>query len=684
MGRRLLPKFARRFAIGLCLTAVCGGAAFVAYADTSFAVTDEPVASKAGEGTYISGEHMVWYEEDGKGRQNIFYRNLSTGVEKQVTNYPSMKDLPRVTVTSSGEVVVVWIDKKYLGSGSGMWDVLAYYMNSQEEVKLSSVIAPHVGLSVSGDHVAWYQTWKGEMYAYDLSARKETPLGLGTKPTVVNGNIAFITGDGDIALHHLITGETKSLVDLPYHLYPAELTYNGKQVLWKESDLDNRTKYVLLDPSDAGAAPVDLTTKSKKEVEYPNLYLGDGHAAWVEWNAGTPRLTGVDLTAKQTYEVARGDHVIHTVSFAGDRLIMKAADGRLVARSLEMSAPAPAERTEGESRDRDSLSATTERKAEASPVRAGPMGAVLTSKDGTARLVIPAGALESEVEARFEMDAVIQAPNEAKTELGVKRGATLAWRVDLDGRTLPKDKPAELALKFDGLRWSEEEREKMSIYRWEAEAKEWKRIGGTADAETFEIRASLTRSGTYAAFVYDVAFSDTVGHWAERPVEILAALEIVNGMEATRFAPDATLTRAQFTKMLLGAMGIEPETDGGQSFTDVAASHWAAPWVNAAARAGIVQGSNGTFDPESALTREQMVAMLVRALERQRPISERESHLPFDDASAISDWARTSAATAAALGLIQGRDGKFLPHASSTRAEAATVMYRLLRVAGDL
>lgn len=99
-----------------------------AYADAKaiYTYSDQaPGVKAAGEGTYLSGDHMVWYEEDAAGNRNIFYKNIATGVSKKVTDYPSIKDNPRVTVTEAGEVVVVWIDKRYVGGGSGMWDVMA-------------------------------------------------------------------------------------------------------------------------------------------------------------------------------------------------------------------------------------------------------------------------------------------------------------------------------------------------------------------------------------------------------------------------------------------------------------------------------------------------------------------------------------------------------------------------------
>ncbi|MBQ4516176.1 MAG: S-layer homology domain-containing protein, partial [Clostridia bacterium] len=100
-------------------------------------------------------------------------------------------------------------------------------------------------------------------------------------------------------------------------------------------------------------------------------------------------------------------------------------------------------------------------------------------------------------------------------------------------------------------------------------------------------------------------------------VENLAALKIINGMGDGTFAPDKTVKRSEFAKIV--CIGIvktgEVAPTAGSGFTDVAADHWASGYIKVAAAAGIINGmGDGTFAPDADVTYEQAVKMLVCAL----------------------------------------------------------------------
>ncbi|MDF2836648.1 MAG: hypothetical protein K0Q63_2288 [Paenibacillus sp.] len=647
-----------------------------AQAEAIYTYTDKPLEDKVpGDGVYLTGDHMVWYQEDGKGYQQIFYKNLKTGVGKQITDFPSIKDNPRMTVTDAGQAVVIWIDKRYVGGGSGMWDVMARFVETGEELKLSSTIAPHVHVQASGNLVTWSETGKRNMFYYDLGKRQETAIGIGKDPHAADGKIAFITGDGDVAVYSILTGETSVLVDLPYHLFPTELTYNGTYLLWKESNLDWRTKYVMLDTADPSALPVDLTPQTYKEKEYPNLYIGNQQAAWVEWKDGIQQLTGFSFAHGETHAIASGEFVIKTLDFQGDQLLMQGADGSLVYRTVVRTVEAPGQGSSGSS----GASA-----ADSNSVRGmfGPEGGTLSMKDGKASLVIPKDAFPQATEVALEDNHSVAMPKTIPHAIGEKHAASLAWQVEFDGK-LSGDYPLRLVIAVEDLRFASDEKRKASIYRYSGKGNEWNRIGGST-LQANEVSADIRESGTYAVFINRVSFADVTGHWSQKAVETLAAKEIVNGMAGTRFEPDAGLTRAQFTKMLLGAMGILQTEKVSEVFHDVPASHWSSGWVEAAAELGIVQGSDGSFRPDDQLTREQMVVMLIRALGEEKAALAFDETLVFHDADAISAWAYGYAALASEMGLVQGSEGLFRPKSVSTRAQAAAVIYRLMEMTKTL
>lgn len=101
-------------------------------------------------------------------------------------------------------------------------------------------------------------------------------------------------------------------------------------------------------------------------------------------------------------------------------------------------------------------------------------------------------------------------------------------------------------------------------------------------------------------------------------VELLSALEILQGDENGNFNPDNTITRAEYAAVVCRALGMENAANsakGATIFTDVAADHWATGYINLASQQGIVNGKgNGIFDPEGNVTYAEAVKMLVVAL----------------------------------------------------------------------
>ena len=101
-------------------------------------------------------------------------------------------------------------------------------------------------------------------------------------------------------------------------------------------------------------------------------------------------------------------------------------------------------------------------------------------------------------------------------------------------------------------------------------------------------------------------------------VELLSALEVLQGDENGNFNPDNTITRAEFAAVVCRALGLEgsaASAKGATMFTDVAADHWASGYINLASQQGIVNGKgNGIFDPEGNVTYAEAVKMLVVAI----------------------------------------------------------------------
>lgn len=208
-------------------------------------------------------------------------------------------------------------------------------------------------------------------------------------------------------------------------------------------------------------------------------------------------------------------------------------------------------------------------------------------------------------------------------------------------------------------------------------------IGGKINND--RITAEITHFSKYAVLEVTKSFSDVPSsHWASNVIKELAAKQIVEGTSSTTFAPERSVTRAEFTALLVRALKL---TDKGQTtFTDVTSSDWYADAVAIAVKAGIVQGKSVTlFDANAQMTREEMVTLLVRAYEFKNGKSAKTGNHVFVDDAEISSWAAEFIQTAANLNLVQGRAANtFDPQGISTRAEAAQILFNLLEASKAL
>jgi len=106
--------------------------------------------------------------------------------------------------------------------------------------------------------------------------------------------------------------------------------------------------------------------------------------------------------------------------------------------------------------------------------------------------------------------------------------------------------------------------------------------------------------------------------WYHSAVSILTARGIVNGYSDGTFQPENAITRAEFLAVVLRFSEIPIETAGGY-FSDVSTSHWAANYIQTAVRSGFVSGyADGSFRPDVEITRAEAVTMLNRITGRSQ------------------------------------------------------------------
>ena len=188
------------------------------------------------------------------------------------------------------------------------------------------------------------------------------------------------------------------------------------------------------------------------------------------------------------------------------------------------------------------------------------------------------------------------------------------------------------------------------------------------------IRAEFTPRGQYGSFG-DVARSD----YFFDAVEWAAEQGIMDGVGGGLFAPHSACTRAQLVTILYRLEGSPAAS--ANPFNDVARGSYYEKAVAWAAEHGIVNGyGDGLFGPNDRITREQFAAILHRYAQYKKldvSVGEDTNILSYNDATSISDYAFPSMQWACGAGLLKGANGDLLPKNTATRAQTATILYRL-------
>lgn len=177
-----------------------------------------------------------------------------------------------------------------------------------------------------------------------------------------------------------------------------------------------------------------------------------------------------------------------------------------------------------------------------------------------------------------------------------------------------------------------------------------------------------------------ISFSDVpYSAWFRPAVTYIAARSITT--EKGTFAPDRNITRAEFVAMLMRAYRIDISNPPADNFSD--ASGWSAPYLAVAKKLGIVNGVGGDrFAPNSNLTREQMFAMVHRALTAlgEMPAYSRGPALEtFSDGAQVGEAYKSAADALVRHGIVKGSGNTLSPKSFTTRAQMAAVFYELLK-----
>ena len=187
-------------------------------------------------------------------------------------------------------------------------------------------------------------------------------------------------------------------------------------------------------------------------------------------------------------------------------------------------------------------------------------------------------------------------------------------------------------------------------------------------------------------FIDDVDYD----HSAYEELERFVNADIIDGYKETEvfeedgeiyeytavlLKPENSITRAQFTKILVNAMNLTAG-ENAKTFSDVKASDWYYEYVQIASSRGIITGKeDGTFKPNDKITRAQMAVMIHRAFSPTVDFS--ATGKTFKDVQP-GNFAYEAVVKTEAVGIIKGYGDHFKPNDFARRSHAVLMIDRAL------
>lgn len=199
------------------------------------------------------------------------------------------------------------------------------------------------------------------------------------------------------------------------------------------------------------------------------------------------------------------------------------------------------------------------------------------------------------------------------------------------------------------------------------------RPAGSAVSSSGGIVLPSANTVDYSTPFVDVQKTD----WAYSYIKELYLNKAINGISATKFAPNDFIKRQDFVKILLGVLGIEPSTNASD-FADVESNSYYEGFVTAAVEQGLISGiGNELFGTGNNIIREDAAVIMSRVLKKYGKNTSSDNVLFYDEDD-IASYAKEAVAHTCGEEIFSGDDkGNFNPKANLTRAEACAILCRL-------
>ncbi len=215
--------------------------------------------------------------------------------------------------------------------------------------------------------------------------------------------------------------------------------------------------------------------------------------------------------------------------------------------------------------------------------------------------------------------------------------------------------------------------------------------GGNGGRNTEKTKGAVTAPSTPTVIIPQdkpsnnkLPFADLENYqWAYTAIEHLYNNKICSGKDETTFAPQDNILREEALKLIINAFAIEQSADVKINFADVPENAWYAEFVKVAVGSKIAEGISETeFGTGSNITRQDLAVMLYRALKTSGKTIDIiiDNKAVLNDLDEVSEYAVEAVDYFIEIGAITGSDGKFRPKDYITRAEAAQMIYSVIKI----
>ncbi|MBA4531759.1 DUF4855 domain-containing protein [Brevibacillus halotolerans] len=196
-----------------------------------------------------------------------------------------------------------------------------------------------------------------------------------------------------------------------------------------------------------------------------------------------------------------------------------------------------------------------------------------------------------------------------------------------------------------------------------------------------EGNASIPASSS--AYLGNGEFLDTKGHYAEKAIKHLASMQVINGVTATEFRPNAQISRQDFIVLLSRALGVLPSEHAESTFSDLAKDSVYQAYASTLADNGIMKGkADGSMGGKEPLSRQELAVLLERVNQHLSigATEKKANPATFLDEKKIAGFAQEASYAAVRQGWLTAYKGAFQPDKLVTRGDAVVLVDRLVEL----